>query len=103
MPIAPMPSGLKAATSAERIPKKATFLEPRSSVATRETIRKIEIVVERRKNHSALFARACDVAKKGQRNPVSVEGINNAMAEYRKSRADFILQYYPASGAHPQP
>jgi hypothetical protein len=85
IPIAPMPSGLRAATSAERIPKNATFLEPRSSVATRETIRKIEIVVERRKNHSARFARACDVAKKGQINPIRVEGINKAMEECRKS------------------
>jgi hypothetical protein len=85
IPIAPIPSGLKAATKAERIPKKATFFEPRSSVATRETIRKMEIVVEIRKNHSARLARACDVAKKGQRNPMRVDGINSATEEYRKS------------------
>jgi hypothetical protein len=85
IPMAPIPNGLNAATKAERMPKNATFFEPRSSVATRETIRKIEIVVERRKNHSARLARACDVAKKGQIKPMRVVGTNKVMEEYRKS------------------
>jgi hypothetical protein len=85
IPIAPIPRGRRAATRAERIPKKATFFEPRSSVATSETIRKIEIVVESRKNHSALFASNWEVAKKGQVNPTRVEGIKSAIENRLRS------------------
>ena len=97
-----MPNGRSAATRAERIPKKATFLEPRSSVATREMIRKIEIVVESRKNHSALFAINWEVAKKGQLKPMNVEGINSAIEKFLKIGVDFIVQNCLESEAHRQ-
>jgi hypothetical protein len=62
-----------------------------SSVATRETIKKIEIVVEIKKNHSALLAKDCEVTRKGQRNPIKVEGISSEIKEYLRN---FIESYF---------
>ena len=49
IPIAPIPSGRSAATNALRMPRKATFFEPRSSAATSPTNSRTVNVVDAKK------------------------------------------------------
>jgi hypothetical protein len=84
IPIAPIPRGRNAATSALRIPRKATFFDPRSSDATIEIKSKTVKVVDAKKNQLAQSACLSLATKKGQQKPRKVEGMRAAIATARR-------------------